>query len=84
MSEKLTDWFPGTLCPARNGVYKLFEGYYARFEAGQWMATSVSISSAAATQNLSIWSDPKERSTPDWQWRGLAQDPSAKQKKGKK
>ena len=81
MAKKLTPWLPAHMKPARAGMYEL----------SRWLMPDLP---AGDVVNCAFWNgyewrygiDPARKLTLDStdKWRGLAQDPNAKQKKGKK
>lgn len=72
MTQELTDWFPGSVLPVREGVYQTGEATYAYFDdtAGGW--TPDCCSPAEAFTEALFGS--AMRKTVD-QWRGLAKCP---------
>lgn len=75
MSKKLTPWFPGNIAPARDGVYKLTGGDWARFENGVWLMMAGTVADAAAETVQSMYPAPSDRQPEAWKWRGLAEEP---------
>jgi hypothetical protein len=73
---KLTEWFPKTVSPAKNGVYERNYGGkenlgYARFYKGKWYWRALSVDGA------NIESFKSQTLAP---WRGLAEDPKGSKK----
>jgi hypothetical protein len=73
-----TAWFPGTVPPARPGVYELWNDdptigrLFARFEpTGRWGCASRSFERAATTALKSMYPDPVQRTQAQHRWRGF-------------
>jgi hypothetical protein len=77
--KQMTPWFPGTVPPARDGVYETHNHMsFARFEGGRWFFQCFTKRSAAAEKRLSPNAKPAERWTDGYKWRGLASAPKGK------
>jgi len=72
---KLTPWFPGTVRPVRDGVYKMFIGSFARFTGGEWRWMCKSMAEAADAIRPSLNPYPHDRTTGSYRWGGLAHPP---------
>lgn len=80
MNLTKTDWFLGTVMPARDGLYELRGvdgngGLWARFERGIWYVWSRHESDARAARGESL-NQGASRCVPLYRWRGLANDPN--------
>jgi hypothetical protein len=75
---KLTPWFPGTVKPARAGVYMQMSGGslpitgYQRWDGGRWFGWCYTPDAAALEPAVAHQRSQNDR------WRGLARDPGAK------
>ncbi len=74
--KQMTPWFPGTVAPARDGVYELFPIFgltasYARFQRGRWFAGRKTPRSAQSVKMESLMCLPSRRVDDLWQWRGF-------------
>jgi hypothetical protein len=74
--DKVTDWFPASIKPVREGVYQRFDPQtkavvYSRWNGKYWCLNS---SEFQLAEKAII-----RTSYPDLRWRGLAQDPSLKE-----
>jgi len=72
--QKLTDWFPAEVKPARDGVYLTrkpgltHEGVYRKYEGGRWFFNAeLDLMRAAAMTELAT--------AMGREWRGLAEQP---------
>lgn len=80
MSKDLTDWFPISTHPARDGVYEVTFPYrtrsdgklYSRWYFGAWRSNSQNKTEAACAIQHSFFAYNDN----SMQWRGLASDPS--------
>ena len=76
--QKLTDWFPGSVKPARKGVYEfqnLISGraLFARFDGKNWRYQRGTVESAARAVELSPRPTPASRQGTGYLWRGLTE-----------
>lgn len=80
MAQKLTDWFPDSIEPRREGVYEIrFENgntlyaLYSRWHKGFWRKNGEDRLQASKQTKHSFFAKAKRG---EMQWRGLASDPS--------
>ena len=70
---KLTPWFPGSVKPARKGVYERKDGInlrcYAKWNGSKWMSYKWTVLEADVSTYETLW--------PNLKWRGLAEKPKA-------
>jgi len=71
---KMTPWYPGTVPPARDGVYPLSNPIpsFARYENGLWYESEDSPEWAATTRRVSAYQGP-ERYVGWAAWRGFTE-----------
>ena len=70
---EMTPWFPGTVRPARDGVYELFGKLkqYAKYANGKWYLSQESVNVASAeTRESGV---QRYRLSDCWQWRGFTE-----------
>ena len=75
---EMTPWFPGTVPPARDGVYELYPVpgivcNYAKFQRGRWFSASRTPAEAMYEPIESCLKRSAERKTAVWQWRGFTE-----------
>lgn len=86
MKQQMTPWFPGTVAPARTGVYELIGrgATYAHFNARSrvWCCASDTLKHAesyAGKEHMRSYSPfPEQREGIAWQWRGFTTRQKAK------
>jgi hypothetical protein len=70
--KKLTPWFPGHVKPVHKGIYQRTtrwgEQYYSKWDGEFWCAYATNFALAEKFTQASMFQD--------WEWRGLAEDPS--------
>jgi len=83
--SNLTGWFPASVKPVRNGVYKVFTprnaaNCYAYWDKKGWRLCGGSVEQAIGEQLHTLYITSSSMLVSASKWRGLASDPS----KGKK
>jgi hypothetical protein len=78
IKQKVTPWFPGTVKPARRGVYERdwLDGgpnWFSYWNGKKWGSGDNDAEGAAQHENTDVISDHQKLP-----WRGLAQPPKAK------
>jgi hypothetical protein len=70
--SQLTPWFPGDVKPSRKGIYirknHLDQQFYSKWNGKFWVAYASHLFVAEKFTEASLYQN--------WEWRGLAQDPS--------
>lgn len=79
-NPKLTEWFPASVPPARDGVYQLRQDAWARYADGVWFFCSDTADGAATETTPSLFQigdrgGDRYNGGASMDWRGLAKEP---------
>jgi hypothetical protein len=75
MPDGMERYYPGTTAPAKDGVYQLKDGRYARFERGQWYFAFRDVALADKTTVKAGFMSPQFRNHESYKWKEVGGTP---------
>ncbi len=75
MTDANGRYFPGTKAPAKDGVYQLKDGRFARFAHGQWYFAFRDMTLAEKTKVKAGFMSPQFRNHESYKWKEVGGTP---------